>query len=161
MVSRRLDGSPGEVVIGEQRFVCSAFRPRHLAQIKRYMMSVRRTPMAVLLDEINRVPEAQQKELLARAYEETTKSKEPTDGEAFEYSESLDGMATLVWVCARDHNQALKREAVVDAIDAVDEKSDDLKNFIDSVSREIFRSDPTKPEPSAAPARKSRQKGRR
>jgi hypothetical protein len=128
-----------------------------LAQAKRRIIATRKTPLSLLNDEINRIPESHQKELLAKAYDETVRMREPTDQEALEYINSLEGMAFVVWACAKDVDPSIRIEAVIDAIDCMDETTDDMKRFIESVGREIFREDPTKP----GPAQKSRARSRK
>jgi hypothetical protein len=130
-----LDETPTKVTVGKRQFTCSRLRLRHIGQVKRHIASQRPNPIKLIKGELDGLTEKQQDALLARAYDDYSKSLKVTEADVDAYTATLEGTVFMLWLCAKDHEPDLTIEEVEATFNCM--SASDMETFTESLERAL------------------------
>lgn len=118
-----LDMVPGEAAwqMGERRLTLRPLRLRDWAELKRQYLRQRESPLTRIASAVAVLPEAQAKEILAKAYDETVKDQAIQIHEVLGWAYSAAGLPTLLWLASRRDAPDVTIDHCQDAIDDYDD----------------------------------------
>ncbi len=94
-------GVAGCVTIGEREYRLAPLTLGDFAEIKAYLVSRRKSPLASLNEQLDRVDKKYHAELMRAALREACAGRAASDAEIDEYLQTFEGAAHLFWLMCR------------------------------------------------------------